>query len=413
MTMSRSARVDRALPGLFDQLAEARTPDYLEAAIERASSRPQRPAWTFAGRWLPVELTSARVPATRMPMRQLGVLALIAILVAAALAVYVGTHQTHLPAPFGLARNGMIAYVTPSGEVAVADPATGETEVLVLDPRKARAPSFSLDGTHVAYQRLDTDGMKVVVVDLARRTPVQIAAIASPTDLLQWSPDGTKLAWISGTQVWIANTDGSGAQPLDLGMPVEYEIEWRPPDGKELVVRGERDGKAGLFLITLDGSEPRAISPLATGEFDYLWLSWAPDGRRLAYSKADPKEVHVIDVDRAFDTTIHGDAGIGLMFPRWSPDGERLAVMTWLSENPNKVRIGVLPVDERMPHVTLTGPTFSNGIQHDWAPDGKTILATEWESSQPWLLDPEGGPARQPGWRASFPDWVEWQRLAP
>ena len=25
MTMSRSARVDRALPGLFDQLAEART----------------------------------------------------------------------------------------------------------------------------------------------------------------------------------------------------------------------------------------------------------------------------------------------------------------------------------------------------------------------------------------------------
>ena len=121
MTMDRSARVDRALPGLFDQLAEARTPDYLEAAIERASSRPQRPAWTFAGRWLPVELTTARVPATRSPMRQLGVLALIALLVAAALAVYIGAHQQRLPAPFGLARNGVIAYVTPSGDVAVAD----------------------------------------------------------------------------------------------------------------------------------------------------------------------------------------------------------------------------------------------------------------------------------------------------
>ena len=99
MTMDRSARVERSLPALFDQLAEAHTPDYLEAAIERASSRRQRPAWTFAGRWLPVELTSARVPATRMPMRQFGVLALIAILLAAALAVYVGSRQQKLPAP--------------------------------------------------------------------------------------------------------------------------------------------------------------------------------------------------------------------------------------------------------------------------------------------------------------------------
>ena len=42
--MTEQTRFDRVLPGLFDELAAARTPDYLEAAIERASSRPQRPA---------------------------------------------------------------------------------------------------------------------------------------------------------------------------------------------------------------------------------------------------------------------------------------------------------------------------------------------------------------------------------
>ncbi|HEX7346653.1 MAG TPA: hypothetical protein VF253_07660, partial [Candidatus Limnocylindrales bacterium] len=67
MTMDRSARIERTLPVLFDQLAEARTPDYLEAAIERASSRPQRAAWTFPERWLPVELVTTRVPSTRVP----------------------------------------------------------------------------------------------------------------------------------------------------------------------------------------------------------------------------------------------------------------------------------------------------------------------------------------------------------
>jgi Tol biopolymer transport system component len=413
MSIDRFARVERTLPGLFADLAEARTPDYLDAAIERASSRPQRPSWTFPERWLPVDLVSTRVPTTRMPWRQLAVLALIGLLLATLLAVYIGAHARHLPPPFGVAANGVIAYVTPSGDVAVADPGTGTTEVLVADPEQARAPSFSLDGTRVAYQRLGTTETKVMVVDLERRVPIQIAAIPAATDLLQWSPDGSKLAWISGKKVWIANTDGSGARVLDAGLQVQDEIEWRPPDGRQLVVRGERDGKAGLFLITLDGSEPRQITPLTTGEFDYLWLSWAPDGRRLAYSKADPKEVHLIDVDRGVDTMVHGDTGIGLMFPRWSPDGDRLAVMTWFSDPPVEVRIGVLPVDDPSPHITLTGPTFHSGIQHDWAPDGRSILATEWGSSQPWLLDPSGGPGRRPDWSASFPDWVEWQRLAP
>ena len=412
MTMDRSARVDRALPGLFDQLAEARTPDYLEAAIERASSRPQRPAWTFAGRWLPVELTTARVPATRSPMRQLGVLALIALLVAAALAVYIGAHQQRLPAPFGLARNGVIAYVTPSGDVAVADPMTGKTDVLVTDQEQARAPAFSLDGTRVAYERIDVDGAKVMVVDFGERSPIEVAAIPYATDSIQWSPDGSKLALISAKQIWIANSDGSGSRALDIGIDVKDEIEWRPPDGRELVVRGGRDGKAGLYLVALDGSEPRPITPMTTGEFDHLWLTWAPDGRRVAYSNAHPHEVHILDIDRGTDTNLVGDIGTGLMFPRWSPDGARLAVMTWLSDSPPKVQVGVVPVDDPSPHVTLTGPTFSNGIQHDWAPDGKSILATEWGTSEPWLLDPAGGPGRRPGWSASFPDWVEWQRLA-
>jgi len=54
MNMDRARRLERNLPGLFDELAEATFPDYLEAAIERASSNSQRPVWTFPARWLPM-----------------------------------------------------------------------------------------------------------------------------------------------------------------------------------------------------------------------------------------------------------------------------------------------------------------------------------------------------------------------
>ena len=62
---------------------------------------------------------------------------------------------------------------------------------------------------------------------------------------------------------------------------------------------------------------------------------------------------------------------------------------------------------------TLTrGPTFSDGMQFDWSPDGTTILVAEWNSDEPWILDPSGGPGKTATFHATFPDWVEWQRRA-
>jgi hypothetical protein len=101
--MTEQTRFDRVLPGLFDDLAAARTPDYLEAAIERATSRDQRPAWTYAGRWLPMDITTRGAPVARMPWRQLGVLALIGLLIALATVAYVGSRPA-TPSPVLLAR---------------------------------------------------------------------------------------------------------------------------------------------------------------------------------------------------------------------------------------------------------------------------------------------------------------------
>jgi hypothetical protein len=95
MTMDRTSRTDRVLAGLIVELADTRTPDYLEAAIERASSRPQRPTWTVPGRWFPMAETVSR-PALlpRLPWRTIGVaLVLVALLVVAAI-LYVGSRPT-------------------------------------------------------------------------------------------------------------------------------------------------------------------------------------------------------------------------------------------------------------------------------------------------------------------------------
>jgi Tol biopolymer transport system component len=410
--MTIEQRLERDLPAILGDLAMGPYPDYIDDVLSTTARRGQRPSWAFPERWLPVELVPQRATIARLPWRQLGVLALIAALLALMLAAYVGS-QRRLPQPYGLARNGVVTFVTPEGAIAFGDPRDGRQDIVVTESRQVRAPSFSLDGTRVAYERSDPDGVRVMVVDLERRARVEVAKVPAAADKLHWSPDGKRIALLSAGQAWIVQTDGSGAKALGLELDADAEIEWRPPDGKQLVVRGIQDGKAGLFLVSLDGPGPRLITPMTAGENDYLWVTWSPDGSRLAYSKAEPHEVHIIEVDRGIDTLIQGDTGVGLMFPRWSPDGTRIAVMTWLSDAPIEVQVGVVPADDPTPHVTLTGPTFSKGIQHDWAPDGTAILAAEWESSQPWLLDPNGGSGTKLAMSASFPDWIEWQRLAP
>jgi len=107
--MTSPRRFEQDVPALLADLYLAGTPDYRDDLVRQVRAVRQRPAWTFPGRWLPMEITTARVPMTRLPMRQLGLLALIAILVAALFAAYIGSRQPKLPPPFGVAMTRMCA----------------------------------------------------------------------------------------------------------------------------------------------------------------------------------------------------------------------------------------------------------------------------------------------------------------
>ena len=436
MTMDRSARVDRALPALFDQLAEARTPDYLEAAIERASSRPQRPAWTFAGRWLPVELTTARVPATRMPMRQLGVLAVIALLVAAALAVYAGSHQQKLPAPFGPAANGLIPFEQ-GGDIYVGDPTTGQTRLVVSGPEHDWGPSYTFDGTKIGFMRDVPLGGGVVGGDvyvlqldgsgLVKVTPQPIRQVG----YVMWAPDGrlgiiepetttTGCAGVtlcSANQLHLLAADGSGAIeriPSSTGIT---DLQWRPPDGKQFLYRAMVDGKFGLFVMNADGTDRRTVIEPRFGsemDMDLASFAYSADGTRIFYNHADAGGCCQLWTANADGTDQHalvsntGDAWDGVPVP--SPDGTRVAF--WHHPNVGVTHgIAVVRSDGTGP-VVQTGPVLSDTARWFWAPDSSKILMYPDNSgtTKPYLLDPDGGPWTTVPW-TSGPD-LDWQRTA-
>ena len=440
MSMDRARRIERALPGLFDELAEARTPDYLEAAIERASSRPQRPRWTFPARWLPVDITTTRVPSTRLPWRQLGVLAMIALLIATALAVYVGSHQQHLPSPFGLAANGSVVYAD-GGDIYAADPDTGVTNPIITGGGFALRPRFSHDGTRIAFERKASPGDRqgdVYVAgsdgsDLTRLTPQPVpitrSYLGESWEPYEFSPDGRTVLIAANGGMLIAQADGSGVEPVRLdGLPGYVNVtepSFRPPDGHEILFVGKEPAAWGAGLYVLDRTtgdvrtlvEPRSGTDLAGAE-------WSPDGSRIAYwtwtddpSTLTPR-THVVLADGTEDRELPmppdvlWNAGSA-----WSNDGSRLLIIQGHATDYSESRMAVAPADGTAvaTEIDTEGPISSECcLTWEWAPDDSWIIIRPVDSQgaggQQIVVDPVAGTSRVTSWTTTGEPTV--QRVA-
>ena len=126
-------RFEQDLPDLLAELAPRAVPDYRDDIVRQTTHMRQRPAWTFPERWLPMSVLTTRASAAPpIRWRIVGLVALLLLTLAAGLAFVAGS-QRHLPAPFGLADNGLVTYEV-NGDIYTADPVTGVAKAVTTGP---------------------------------------------------------------------------------------------------------------------------------------------------------------------------------------------------------------------------------------------------------------------------------------
>jgi hypothetical protein len=429
--MTFEQRFERDLPLILDDIAMGPYPDYVDGVLSTTAQRRQRASWTFPGRWLPMELTTARVPTTRLPMRQLGVLALIAILVAALFAAYIGTHQQKLPPPFGVARNGLIA-ATRGGDLYGVDPQTGQQTLVLGGPEKDEWVGFTPDGTRGVFVRWGPDNGGMTAGKLGT---VLLGAGASPgfiekdvihgDSAVEIAPNGHDVAFTAFDDrspnlfIHVAALDGSSYRRFtDVPITDYGGLTYLPPDGHELVylARSANSETHDIRALDVSTGTTRPIVETTSATDIFGGISPSPDGKHLAYALQNREtlgvEVHVIGIDGQGDRVVGHAAGASFEgWPLWDPQGKRLLIERGVPGESFARPVIVDTAGGR--DVVIQTAITSDGAWKLWAPDGSSILAQRTVNGTELgeeLWDAATGKVTPASWPASTVGG--WQRLA-
>jgi len=398
--MSTTPRLDSDVYGALEDLYLAGMPDYRDDLVRRIATTRQRPVWMFPERWLPVDITTERAPVARVPWRAVGLMAMLALILAASLAVYVGSQQQQapLPAPFGLAENGVVAVVQ-DGDIVAVDQVTGEVTPLVTGPEDDSVPAFSPDGTKIAFQRTDGNKTQLMVAD-ADGSNLR-AAMPEPLTFLPWwsfSPDGQNLLVAglidSRMQIFAQPIDAGARTVFDVPLPADTDrVEapsYRPPDGREILVMAAPNstGARGVFAFDPATSELREIVAPPTDGTDLFGASWSTTGDQIIYGSYTPNasdpspQGWVVAANGGEPHLINQASGRAPELPgAVSNDGSRMIVDPWDDDPVTGPAIVLMAGDGPRVEIQCGGP--ATPVCPDswiWAPDDSSLIGHKEEA---------------------------------
>ena len=272
--------------------------------------------------------------------------------------------------------------------------------------------AWSPDGSRIAYSR----GNEIFLAKSDGSEPRRVLITAGTSDHLRWSPDGRVLRFTvndprtNNRSLWQASTDGSHLHPLLPGWnnpPNECCGNWTP-DGRYFVFEAVREGTASIWAIREGGGLWRRARhepvQLTTGPMNVEEPVPSRDGKKLFVEGRQPRSelVRYDARSKQFAPYLSGMSAMGLDFSR---DGE------WVAYNEDDNGTIWRSKVDGTEKLQLTFPPLQAYLPR-WSPDGSQIVFfghPPGEPSQIYAVPAAGGSPeliyRSSGTNLADPNW--------
>lgn len=189
------------------------------------------------------------------------------------------------------------------------------------------------DFLQIAYSSTRTGIAQIYLSNILSDEAIAITNMSGGACQPSWSPDGTRLVFISPCTIkkdtypqsglFIINADGSNLQPISSATSGDFEPAWSP-DGNFIIFTSLRDGYMQIYSYDLETSTVQRL--VETNLNDAARQpSWSPDGLQIvyAYQRITSYELWLMSSlgSDQHQLLASGDV-LSNQYPIWSPNGD-------------------------------------------------------------------------------------------
>jgi dipeptidyl aminopeptidase/acylaminoacyl peptidase len=303
----------------------------------------------------------------------------------------------------------------------------------LLKVRRLGDPQLSPDGKWVAYQVGDVNKdanraiSQIYVISVDGGEPKQLTTGDRSSSTPRWSPNGARLAFVTGGQIWTMDTAGGDKKAVTTISTGAGDPIWSPdgkwiafvsdiyPDCADDACNKERDEKVEaskvkakivdrllfrhwaawkdgkrthVFVVSSDGGTARDITP---GDYDAPPFSlggpsdyaFSPDSKELAYARNTDKleatstnsDIFVVALSGGEPRRITGDNKGYDLSPQYSPDGRYLAWRSMATAGFEADRTRIMLLDRQSNQIRELTTGFDLQVdEFTFSPDSKTVF---------------------------------------
>jgi len=195
-----------------------------------------------------------------------------------------------------------------------------------------RFPAMSADGKTIVFEydfqiwRFDTSSKRTspIKLDIAAETQENLSEIESfnsQVDDFDLAPSSRRIAFSIHGEIFTAPVDEGDLRQITDSPWRDRSPTWSP-DGKSLAYVSDRSGREEIYITSADGiTEAQKITDHDSLKFSF---NWSPNSKEIAYTASDNK-LRKYNVESRQTVELASSRFGNISAPVWSPDGKWIA----------------------------------------------------------------------------------------